>query len=326
MSKRALVIGVSGQDGAYLSQLLLDKGYEVWGTSRAAPGSNFAGLDALGIRERVRLLSVTPTDFRSVLMSLAQVEPDEVYYLAGQSSVGVSFEQPVETFESSAVGILNLLEAARFRNKSVRIYNAASAECFGDTGNMAADENTPFRPGSPYAVAKAAAFWQVAAYRDAYGTWACSGILFNHESPLRSHRFVTRKIVSSAVRIAAGVDERLRLGTLSVERDWGWAAEYVEAMWRMLQQPRPQDFVIATGETHPLEAFVAEAFRQVGLDWKAHTTIDETLKRPSDIAVCRANPAKAWEVLGWRATSRMESVVKKMIEGERASRDARYRR
>jgi GDPmannose 4,6-dehydratase len=277
----------------------------------------FGGLDALGIRNQVELVSMTSTDFRSVLQTLAKVEPDEAYNLVGQSSVGLSFEQPVETLESIALGTLNLLEAIRFIGRQTRLYNAASSECFGDTGSAAADEDTPFRPRSPYAVAKATAFWEIANYREAYGLWACSGILFNHESPLRPRRFVTRKVVASAVRIAAGSDEVLNLGTLSVQRDWGWAPEYVDAMWRMLQQPGPMDFVIATGETNPLEAFVAETFRQLDLDWHKYVKIDEKLKRPSDIAVSRANPSRAFKALGWRATNRMADVVSKMIDGER---------
>ncbi|HUL58429.1 MAG TPA: GDP-mannose 4,6-dehydratase, partial [Anaeromyxobacteraceae bacterium] len=257
---RALIIGVSGQDGAYLAELLLGKGYEVHGTSRDANLANFSNLARLGIRERVRTLSVAPNDFRSTLTALAQVEPDELYNLSGQSSVGLSFDQPVETMESISIATLNLLEAIRFTKRKIRLYNASSGECFGDTGGHAADEQTPFRPRSPYAVAKAAAHFEVANYREAYGLFACSGILFNHESPLRPERFVTRKIVAAACRIAAGSEERLRLGNVRVKRDWGWAPEYVEAMWRMLQQDRPDDYVIATGETRSLEEFAAAAF------------------------------------------------------------------
>ena len=202
--KKALICGVSGQDGAYLAQLLLNQCYEVWGTSRDAQMSSFRNLDWLGIKEQVKLVSMSLTDFRSVLQALTRSQPDEIYNLAGQTSVGLSFEQPVETLESVATGTLNLLEAIRFLGASIRFYNASSSECFGDTGGQAVDENTPFRPRSPYAVAKAAAFWEVANYREAYGLFACSGILFNHESPLRPERFVTQKIVASACRIAKG--------------------------------------------------------------------------------------------------------------------------
>jgi GDPmannose 4,6-dehydratase len=314
--KRALICGVSGQDGAYLAKLLLDNGYEVWGTSRDAQIAGFGGLDALQVRGRVRLLSMILTDFRSVLQALSKVEPDEVYNLAGQSSVGLSFEQPVETLESVTLGALNLLEAIRFVRRPIRLYNAASSECFGDTGNARADEQTPFRPRSPYAVAKAAAFWEVSNYREAYGLWACSGILFNHESPLRPERFVTRKIVAAAVRIARGAQTQLRLGDLSVQRDWGWAPEYVHAMWQMLQRSEPDDFVIATGETASLEAFVAEAFRAVGLDHREHVQIDDALRRPTEIRIGRANPGKARDVLGWQAKMRMPEVVRAMVEAE----------
>ncbi len=316
--RRALICGVSGQDGAYLAQLLLSRGYTVCGTSRDAQVSAFRGLAELGILDRVKLESMTLTDFRSVLQVLTKFNPDEVYNLAGQSSVGLSFQQPVETLESIGTGTLNLLEAIRFRARPVRMYNAGSGECFGDTPTAPANEASPFRPRSPYAVAKAAAYWEVANYREAYGLFACSGVLFNHESPLRPERFVTRKVVASAVRIAQGSQERLRLGDLSVHRDWGWAPEYVDAMWRMMQLPEPQDFVIATGETHSLEAFVATAFECLGHDWRAHVDSDDALRRPSDIRIGRADPSKASAVLGWRATVRMKEVVRRMVAAEQA--------
>ena len=252
--KRALISGISGQDGAYLAKLLLDKGYEVFGSSRDAQMANFSNLKRLGIYDHIGFESMALNDFRSVLQTLAKVNPDELYNLAGQSSVGLSFQQPVETLESISVGTLNLLEAIRFIKLPVKFYNACSSECFGDTGGLAAIETTPFKPRSPYAVAKAAAFWELANYREAYGLFACSGILFNHESPLRPERFVTRKIVAAACRIAGGSKEKLRLGNISIARDWGWAPEYVEAMWLMLQQEQPDDYVIATGETNPSSA------------------------------------------------------------------------
>jgi GDPmannose 4,6-dehydratase len=320
---RALIIGVSGQDGAYLASLLLGKGYEVFGTSRDAHLSRFDGLSALGLLPQVTLLSVAPNDFRSVLSALSRADPDEVYNLSGQSSVGLSFEQPVETMESISLATLNLLEAIRFLRRPIRFYNASSGECFGEADGRAATEATPFRPRSPYAVAKAAAHFQVSIYREAYGLFACSGILFNHESPLRPERFVTRKVVAAACRIAAGSQERLRLGNLAVQRDWGWAPEYVEAMWRMLRHEHPDDYVIATGQTHSLEAFVAEAFSAVGLDWRQHVDADPALFRPSDIAVGRADPGKAGRVLGWTAATGMPAVVRKMVEAEVASSRSR---
>ncbi len=237
--KTALICGISGQDGSFLARFLLEKGYKVWGTSRDAQGSNFPNLIRLGVKERINYLSLVPEDFRSVLVCLRKSNPDEVYYLAGQSSVGLSFEQPAETIQSIALGMLNVLEACKMMDKEIRIYHAGSSECFGDTFGKPASESTPFHPVSPYAVAKASAFWLVDNYRNAYNLFACTGILFNHESHLRPIRFVTQKIISSAKRIAAGSDEKLTLGRLDISRDWGWAPEYVEAMWLMLQQPTP---------------------------------------------------------------------------------------
>jgi GDPmannose 4,6-dehydratase len=314
---KALICGVSGQDGSYLSKLLLDKGYRVYGSSRDAQVASFRNLAHLGIKERVEFESVSLTDFRSVIQALMKIQPDEVYNLAGQSSVGLSFQQPVETLESNAQATLNLLEAIRFSGRPIKLYNAGSSECFGDTGDTPADETTQFKPRSPYAVAKAAAFWEVANYREAYGLYACSGILFNHESPLRPERFVTRKIVAAACRIASGSDEHLSLGDTSIQRDWGWAPEYVEAMWMMLQQEQPEDYVIATGESHRLEEFVEAAFSELGLDWRRYVIKDSTLLRPADISLGRANPARARERLGWQARSRMRDVVRMMIQAER---------
>ncbi|NVN91142.1 MAG: GDP-mannose 4,6-dehydratase [Desulfuromonadales bacterium] len=312
MAKTALICGISGQDGSYLSRLLLGKGYQVHGTARDAQMSSFGNLRQLGIKEQVICHSMALNDFRSVLQVLAKVRPDEIYNLAGQSSVGLSFDQPVETLESISVGTLNLLEAMRFIDLPVKLYSAGSSECFGNTGGEPADEQTPFRPRSPYAVAKATAFWEVANYREAYGLFACTGILFNHESPLRPERFVTQKIIKSACRIAAGGKEKLHLGNITVARDWGWAPEYVEAMWLMLQQEKPDDFVIATGETNTLEAFVTEAFGCVGLDWRDHVISDPSLLRPSEIMISRGNPCKASAVLNWRAHYHMRDVVREM--------------
>jgi len=317
--KKALICGISGQDGSYLAKLLLDKGYEVYGTARDAQMSAFGNLVRLGIRDLVQLDSMALNDFRSVLQVISRVKPDELYNLAGQSSVGLSFQQPVETLESISVGVLNLLEAIRFIGLPIRFYNAGSSECFGDTQGAPAEETTPFHPRSPYAVAKAAAFWELANYREAYGLFALTGILFNHESPLRPERFVTRKIVTTACRITSGSEERLHLGNISIARDWGWAPEYVEAMWLMLQQETPDDFVIATGETHSLEEFVAEAFNCVGLNWREHVVTDPSLFRPTEISIGKGNPAKAEKVLGWKARYRMRDVVRMMTEHERTS-------
>ncbi len=314
--KTALIFGISGQDGSYLARLLLEKGYAVVGTSRDAQMSSFANLKTLGVLGEVETHSASLNDFRSVLQILDRVRPDEVYNLAGQSSVGLSFDQPVETFFSIGVGVLNLLEAVRFMGRPIRLYNAASSECFGDTRGKPASAETPFSPRSPYAVAKAASFWEVANYREAYDLYACSGILFNHESPLRPARFVTRKIINAACRIARGSGEKLLLGNIDVERDWGWAPEYVEAMWRMLQRDAPEDFVIASGESNKLETFVETAFAVLGLDYRDHMESNPSLLRPSDILVSRADTSKAEAVLGWKAQSRMGDVIRMMIESE----------
>ena len=319
MAKTALICGVSGQDGAYLSKLLLTKGYSVVGTSRDAEVGTFSKLVQLGIRDRVELTSLACNDFRSVVQVLARYEPSEVYHLGGQSSVGLSFEQPVETMESISLGTLNMLEAIRSLDKNIRYYSACSSECFGENSDVAANETTPFRPRSPYAVAKATAFWSVANYREAYGLFACSGILFNHESPLRPERFVTQKIVRAACRIAAGSDELLKLGNLDIHRDWGWAPEYVDAMSRMLRQDVAQDYVIATGVTHSLEDFVAEAFQALELDWQDHVTCDPGLMRPNDLRVSRADPSRARSNLGWRAEIGMREVVRAMVAADQAA-------
>jgi GDPmannose 4,6-dehydratase len=310
------VTGVSGQDGAYLAKLLLEKGYKVYGTSRDAQVASFRNLQRLNIRDDMRLESVALNDFRSVIQVLFKAQPDEIYNLAGQSSVALSFGQPVETQDSIYLGTLNLLEAIRFMGKGIRLYNASSSECFGDLKNEAATEETPFRPRSPYAVAKAAAFWQVSNYREAYNIFACSGILFNHESPLRPERFVTKKIAAAARRIARGEIRELRLGNIEVQRDWGWAPEYVQAMYLMLQQEKPDDYVIATGKTRPLRDFVDAAFKQVGLDWRVHTVIDRSLFRPTDLSVGKANPAKAASQLGWVAGFHMDDVARMMVQAE----------
>ena len=317
--KKALICVVSGQDGAYLAQLLLGKGYQVWGTSRDAQMASFANLERLGIRQQVQLLSMAQSDFRSVLNTLSRSEPDEIYFLSGQSSVGLSFEQPAESIESMVHGALNLLEAVRFLNRTVRVYHASSSECFGDVAfGERASELTPFRPRSPYGVAKASAHWLIANYREAYGLYCCNGILFNHESPLRPARFVTRKIVATACRIAGGSGERLSLGRLDIARDWGWSPDFVDAMWRMLQQERPDDYVIATGVTHTLESFVASAFARVGLDWTSHVDIDRSLFRPSEIAHSAGNPEKASKGLGWRADVAFPQLIANLVRAEQA--------
>jgi GDPmannose 4,6-dehydratase len=312
MKKIALICGVSGQDGGYLAEFLVKKGYEVWGTSRDALGPSFYNLTKLNIKSSVKLISMAPEDFRSVFMAFKKSKAEEVYFLAGQSSVGMSFEQPAETLGSIAIGTLNMLEAARMVDWPVKIYHAGSSECFGNINGIAADEATPFKPCSPYAVAKASAYWLVKNYCESYSLFVCTGLLFNHESPFRSARFVTQKIIQAAYNIAQGSSEVLQLGNLDIARDWGWAPEYVEAMWLMLQQDKPEDFVIATGHTYTLEQFVAEAFSIYGLNWQNHIEQSVALYRPSDIMVSKANPAKAEEKLGWKATYKMPDIVRFM--------------
>lgn len=311
--KKAFIFGISGQDGAYLSKLLLEKGYKVFGGSRDAENSKFDNLSKLNILKQVELMSVSVTDFRSILQVIMKVKPDEVYNLASQSSVALSFIQPIETMDSISSGTLNILEAIRFSELDIKFYSAGSSECFGNTSN-AVNEDTPFRPRSPYGVAKATAFWEVANYREAYNLFTCTGILFNHESPLRKERFVTKKIISTACRIAKGSSEKLILGNIDIYRDWGWAPEYVEAMWLMLQQEKPQDFVIASGETMSLNEFVSTAFEYLNLE--SHLIFNKDLLRPTDIEKGYANPQKAKNVLNWEAKTKTKNLVKRLIDCE----------
>jgi GDPmannose 4,6-dehydratase len=313
----ALIFGVSGQDGAYLAQSLLARGFEVHGTSRDRESSNYANLRRLGIYDRVTYHSAVLGDFRNVATVIKNVSPAHIYNLAAQSSVGLSFEQPVETIDSIMHGTINIMEAMRFLPLDARFYNAASSECFGNTEkDRPADETTTFRPRSPYAVGKAASFWAVANYREAYGLFACSGLLFNHESPLRPARFVTQKIIRGALEIASGRAETLSLGALMLARDWGWAPEYVGAMARMLERDTPEDFVIATGETNTLEDFVATAFSCFGLNWREHVVLNSSFLRPLDISFSSGNPAKAERVLGWKAAKKMRDVVASLADAE----------
>lgn len=316
MSKRALICGISGQDGTYLARLLLERGYEVWGSSRDAEQTSFHNARQLGIYDSLQLVSLHLRDVASTIGLLQRIRPHQVYNLTGQSSVSLSFEQPVETVESIALGTLNLLEAVRLTDRDIRLYNAGSTECFGDTGDCVANEATRFNPRSPYAVAKASAYWAVANYREAYGLFACTGILSNHDSPLRPERFVTRKIIHAVASIAAGNGARLALGNMEIERDWGWAPEYVDAIAMMLEQPEPEDYIIATGQSHTLTEFVATAFELAGMDWRDRVIVDRHLMRPTDIRKNKVDPSKAARALGWKARSGMKDVVRMMLEAE----------
>lgn len=314
--KKALIIGISGQDGSFLAKLLSEKNYEVHGTSRDSVSSNFTGLRKLGVFEKVTLHSMSLVNYRSVQQTILSIEPDEIYNLAGLTSVGLSFAEPVDTIESIAIGTLNILEVIRFFSLNVRFYNASSSECFGNTFGEPADEATPFQPRSPYAVSKATAFWLVANYREAYNIYACSGILFNHESYLRSDRFVTKKITRGVCDIIKGKQEKLHIGRIDITRDWGWAPEYVVPMNLMLQEENPDDYVIATGKSISLERFIELSFDYFNLNYKEHIYADESLKRPVDILESIGNPTKAYEKLGWKAENKVEDVIKLMIEDE----------
>lgn len=314
--KRALITGVTGQDGAYLARFLLDRGYEVHGTSRHPVGTNLANLRALGVLERLQIHPADMELFEETCRVLEQVQPAEVYHLAGPSSVGLSFGQPVGTVMSILQGTINLLEALRLHHPQVRFYHSASSEMFGGDQKRPYNEGDIFHPRSPYAVGKAAAYWTTVNYRESYGLHVCSGILFNHESPLRSEAFVTRKIATSVARIKQRKLRLLRLGGLSIVRDWGYAPEYVEAMWLMLQQDVPRYYVIATGRGHTLEEFVDQAFASAGLDWREFTRIDPSLFRPNEVRYSVGDPARANRDLGWQAKTTMTDLVHILVRHE----------
>lgn len=277
--------------------------------------ANTSRLERLEVREKVEIVSLAPNDFRSVLKVVSGVKPDEIYNLAGQTSVGLSFEQPVECMESIAGGTLNLLEVIRYLGAPVRLFNAGSSECFGDTGREPANEDTPFKPRSPYAVAKATAFWQVANYREAYGLFACTGILANHESPLRPNRFVTQKIIQGVKAISEGKQEKLVLGNLDIWRDWGWAPDYVEAMHRMLQAEKPMDFLIASGKTNSLRELVAAACRVAGFKAEERVEASDDLLRPTDLTYSGMDPRLIEYQLDWKSAHTLEQTVHKMYNG-----------
>jgi GDPmannose 4,6-dehydratase len=315
MSQTALIAGITGQDGAYLAQHLLKAGYRVIGSSRDAQTCDRSRLRRLGILEDVELISLAPNDFRSVLKALSSLAPAEVYNLAGQTSVGLSFDQPVECMESIAGGTLNFLEVLRYLGAPTRLFSAGSSECFGDTQQRPANEKTAFHPRSPYAVAKSTAFWQVANYREAYGIFCCTGILANHESPLRPQRFVTQKIIEGVRRIKRGESEELRLGNLDIWRDWGWAPEYVVAMHQMLQAPKANDYLIASGHTTSLREFVRLAFAAAELEAEPYLVSDATFLRPSDLKYSAMDPSLIEADLEWKAKITPAEIVQRMYEG-----------
>jgi GDPmannose 4,6-dehydratase len=323
-----LITGITGQDGAYLAELLLKKGYTVVGAFRRASTVNTARLDALSITEDVKLVPFDLTDHGNMRRVIEAVAPDEIYNLAAQSFVGVSFEQPVTTGEITGVGAVRLLEAIREVNPQIRFYQASTSEMFGKAQAVPQNENTPFYPRSPYAVAKLYAHWTTVNYREAYGMYASSGILFNHESPLRGVEFVTRKITLAAARIKYGLQSQLKLGNMEPRRDWGYAREYVEAMQLMLQQPEPEDYVIATGEAHSVQEFVDAAFEVVGLDWERYVVVDPAFLRPAEADLLVGDSSKAKERLGWAPKTTFKELVALMVEADlrRAAFEARHGR
>ncbi len=310
---RALITGVTGQDGAYLARFLLAQGYDVHGTTRSALPVRRRNLDRLGIGEQVCLHQLNPASATAVMDLLDALRPDEVYHLACASSVGDSFVRPADAVFGAVTGTINLLEAIR-RAPSTRFYHSASGDMFGGEREEPYSERDAFRPRSPYAVGKAAAHWAVVNYRESYGLFACSGILFNHESPLRGEQYVTRKITSTVARIRAGTAFQLRLGDLSIRRDWGYAEEYVAAMWRMLRHREPADFVIASGRAHSLQEFVEAAFAEAGLDWRDYTVSDPALLRPNEVCCSVGDPARATRELGWSTRVGFDELVRLMVQ------------
>ena len=313
-TKRALVTGVTGQDGSYLAEFLLEKGYEVCGLVRRSSTTNFERIEH--IQDRIRLIPGDLLDQNSLLEAIRSVEPHEVYNLAAQSFVPTSWNQPVLTGEFTALGVSRLLEAVRMVKPDARFYQASSSEMFGKADEVPQNENTRFHPRSPYGVAKVYGHWITVNARESYGLFTCSGILFNHESPRRGLEFVTRKVSDAAARIKLGLARELRVGNLDAKRDWGFAGDYVEAMWRMLQQDEPQDFVIATGVTHSVRELVELAFSLVDLRWEDYVTIDPKLVRPAEVDLLRGDWTKARERLGWRPRVNFEELVRMMVEAD----------
>ncbi len=312
--RRALVTGVTGQDGSYLAELLLEKGYQVTGMVRRSSAENFERVAHLV--DQIELRQGDLLDQSSLVHVLREVRPHEVYNLAAQSFVPTSFEQPLLTGEFTALGVTRMLEAIRAIDDSIRFYQASSSEMFGNVPEAPQNEDTPFYPRSPYGVAKLYGHWITVNYRESYGLFACSGILFNHESPRRGREFVTRKIAEGAARIALGLSERLELGNLDAKRDWGYAPEYVEAMWRMLQQDTPEDYVIGTGEQHTPQEFCEAAFSHLGLDYREHVSVNPRFLRPADVNSLIADPGKAKKELGWEPRTGFRELVQIMVDAD----------
>jgi GDPmannose 4,6-dehydratase len=318
-ARKALITGITGQDGSYLAEFLLTKGYQVHGLVRRSSTFNTERIEHLyrdphDPKTRLFLHYGDLVDGTGVREVLTRVEPDEVYNLGAQSHVRVSFDQPVYTVQADALGTMNLLEAIRDTGRPVRFYQASSSEMYGKVVETPQTETTPFYPRSPYACAKVYSYWQTVNYRESYNVYACNGILFNHESPRRGETFVTRKITRGATRMKEGLQDKLYLGNLDAKRDWGFAGDYVEAMWLMLQQPQPDDFVIATGETHSVREFLDEVFGHLKMDWHKHVEIDPRYFRPAEVDLLLGDASKARRVLGWKPHMTFKDLAKMMTE------------
>lgn len=316
MTKRALITGVTGQDGAYLARFLLAKNYRVFGTVRQPGDINTWCLDELGITGGVELVPLDMSDFDAAVKVLVKTQPEEIYNLAAQSSVALSFEQPLATGDITGLGAARMLEAVRTVDRQIKIYQASSSEMFGKAQAVPQNEGSPFNPRSPYAIAKLYAHLMTVNYREAHGLFCCAGILFNHESSLRGPGYVTRKITDTVAKIKYGLEKELRIGHLDVQRDWGYAPEYVEAMWLMLQQEKPDDYVIATGETHTVREFVEKAFSYAGLDWQDYVVTDPAFYRPAEIQLVVGDAAKAATKLGWQPKTTFDELVRLMVEAD----------
>lgn len=314
MAKKALITGITGQDGSYLADFLLEKGYEVYGMVRRSSMEKFDRIDH--IKDRIHIMQADLLDQFSIIKLLEEVQPDELYNLAAMSFVPTSWNQPVLTAEFTAVGVTRMLEAVRAFNPRIRFYQASSSEMFGKVKEIPQTENTPFHPRSPYGVAKVYGHWITVNYRESYDIFGVSGILFNHESPRRGLEFVTRKVTYNAARIKLGLAKELRLGNLEAKRDWGFAGDYVKAMWLMLQQQEPDDFVIATGENHSVRELVETAFSYLDLDYKDFVMIDERFIRPAEVDILIGNSAKAREKLGWIPAVNFHQLVKMMVDAD----------
>jgi len=317
---RAFITGITGQDGSYLAELLLGKGYEVWGLIRRSSSFNTGRIDHLYLdpheQPRLRLVYGDMTDGSNLAALIGEIKPNEVYNLAAQSHVRVSFDQPIYSVNVGALGTLRLLEAIRFSGLPIRFYQASSSEMYGKVVEIPQTEKTPFRPRSPYACAKVYSFFQTVNHREAYDLFACNGILFNHESPRRGETFATRKITRAATRIKCGLQNKLYLGNLDARRDWGFAGDYVEAMWLMLQQDEPGDYVVATGECHSVRDFLDEVFGYLGMDWHEHVEIDPRYFRPSEVDVLQGNPGKARSALRWEPRVSFRELARMMVDAD----------